>query len=213
MSENLPQNEPSIEEHTDEEVFQNYMEDLKLSPEDFDKRILDVGSGSSQFAKWARDHHVSSQIFSLEPKQEPQERTKSVQGKAEAIPFQSEVFDLVVSNASIPNIFLGESPETVKERVRSSLFELMRVTKPGGEIRLGRVLRGEVYESQEILASALDEAFAELRRDYGIEIEEIPYPAANTYEYVNHQPVKLLAKAYLIKMHKPINFEHEKPTK
>ncbi|KXK08133.1 MAG: biotin biosynthesis protein BioC [Microgenomates bacterium OLB22] len=191
MSENLPQNEPSIEDHTDEEVFQNYMEDLKLSPEDFDKRILDVGSGSSQFAKWARDHHVSSQIFSLEPKQEPQERTKSVQGKAEAIPFQSEVFDLVVSNASIPNIFLGESPETVKERVRSSLFELMRVTKPGGEIRLGRVLRGKVYESQEILASALDEAFAELRRDYGIEIEEIPYPAANTYEYVNHQPVKI----------------------
>lgn len=211
--EKFSKNEPSIEDHTDEEVFQNYMEDLNLSPEDFDKKILDVGSGSSQFAKWAKDHHVSSQIFRLEPKQEPQEKTKSVQGMAEAIPFQNEAFDLVVSNASIPNIFLGESPETVKEKVKNSLFELMRVTKPGGEIRLGRVLRGEIYESQKVLVSALDETFAELRRDYEIEIEEIPYPVADTYEYVNHEPVKLLAKAYLIKMHKPINFQHEKPTK
>ena len=211
MSEKFPQNEPSIEDHTDEEVFQNYMEDLRLSPEDFDKKILDVGSGSSQFAKWAKDHHVSSQIFSLEPKQEPKEKTKSVQGKAEAMPFQDETFDIVVSNASIPNVFLGESPETVKERVKNSLFELMRVTKFGGEIRLGRVLKGEVYESQKALVLALDETFAELQQDHGVEIEEIPYPVANTYEYVNHEPVKLLAKAYLIKLHKPINFQHEKP--
>ena len=209
MSEKFPKNEPSMENHTDEEVFQNYMEDLKLLPEDFDRKILDVGSGSSQFAKWAKDHHVSSQIFSLEPKQEPQEKTKSVQGKAEAIPFQNEAFDLVISNASIPNVFLGERPGTVKEKVRNSLFELMRVTKASGEIRLGRVLKGEIYESQKELVSALDEVLEELRQVYGAEIEEIPYPAANTYEYVNHEPVKLLAKAYLIKIRKPI-FQHEK---
>ncbi len=210
MSEKFPQNEPSIEDHTDEEVFQNYMEDLKLLPEDFEKRILDVGSGSSQFAKWAKDHHVSSQIFSLEPKQEPQEKTKSVLGKAEAIPFQNEAFDLVVSNASIPNVFLGERPEMVREKVRDSLFELMRVTKPGGEIRLGRVLKGEIYESQKGLVSALDETLEELQQVYGAEVEEIHYPVADTYEYVNHEPVKLLAKAYIIKICKPINFQHEK---
>ncbi len=209
--ENFPKNEPSIEDHTDEEVFQNYMEDLNLSPEDFEKKILDVGSGSSQFAKWAKDHHVSSRVFSLEPKQESQEKTKSVQGTAEAMSFQDEAFDLVISNASIPNVFLGESSETVKEKVKNSLFELMRVTKLGGEIRLGRVLKGEVYESQKALVAALDETFAELRQNYGAEIEEIPYPVANTYEYVNHEPVKLLARAYLIKIHKPINFRHEKP--
>ena len=207
MSEKFSKNESSIEDHTDEEVFQNYMEDLKLSPEDFDKKILDVGSGSSQFAKWAKDHHVSSHIFSLEPKQELQEKTKSVRGKAEAIPFQSEVFDLVISYASIPNVFLGESPETIKEKVRNSLFELMRVTKPGGEIRLGRVLKGEIYESQKELALALDETLEELRQTYAAEIEEVHYPAADTYEYVNHEPVKLLAKAYLIKIRKPTNNE------
>ncbi|MEK7172709.1 MAG: methyltransferase domain-containing protein, partial [Patescibacteria group bacterium] len=84
------------------------MEDLKLSPEDFDKKILDVGSGSGQFAKWAKEHNVSSQIFSLEPKQESKEKIKSVKGVAEAIPFQNEVFDLVVSNASIPNVLFGK---------------------------------------------------------------------------------------------------------
>jgi len=208
--EKFPQNESSIEDHTDEEVFQNYMEDLKLSPEDFDKKILDVGSGSSQFAKWAKEHNVNSQIFSLEPKQESQEKTKSVRGMAEAMPFQDEAFDLVISNASIPNVFLGESQEIVDEKLKNSLSELMRVTKPGGEIRLGRVLKGEIYETQKALVSALDKIFDELRQTYGAEIEEIPYPAANTYEYVNHEPVKLLAKAYLIKIHKPTDSQHEK---
>lgn len=205
--EKIPKNEPLTEDYTDEEVFQNYMADLNLSPEDFDKKILDVGSGSSQFAKWAKDHRVSSQIFSLEPREKPQEKTKSAQGKAEAIPFQDEAFDLVISNASIPNVFLGESPETVKEKVKDSLFELMRVTKPGGEIRLGRVLKGEVYESQKTLVLVLNQVFDELRQAHGAEIEEIPYPVADTYEYVNHKPTKLLAKAYLIKIHKPIKNE------
>lgn len=212
MSEKFPKNEPTIEDHTDEEVFQNYMEDLKLSPEDFDKKILDVGSGSSQFAKWAKEHSVSSQIFSLEPTQESQEKAKSVRGAAEAIPFQEGTFDLVISNASIPNVFLGESQEIVRGKIKNSLFELMRVTKPGGEIRLGRVLKGEIYETQKALVSALDETLYELQQIFGAEIEEIPYPVANTYEYVNHEPVQLLAKAYLIKIRKPRNFQHEKTT-
>lgn len=205
--EKFPKEEPSIEDYNDEEVFQNYMEDLKLSPEDFDKKILDVGSGGSQFAKWAKEHHVSSQIFSLEPKQEPREKTKSVQGKAEAVPFQNESFDLVISNASIPNVFLGGDPETVKEGIRDSLLELMRVTKPGGEIRLGRVLKGEVYESQKRLTADLENTLEELQKTYGAKVEEIHYPVADTYEYKNHEPVKLLAKAYLIRIQKPINNE------
>jgi len=201
--EKIPKHEPSIEDYNDEEVFQNYMEDLRLSPEDFDKKILDVGSGSSQFAKWAKEHNVSSQIFSLEPKEEPQEKTKSVKGVAEAIPFQDEVFDLVISNAAIPNVFVEESQEIVKEKVKNSLFEMMRVTKPGGEIRLGRVLRGEISETQKAVVSALDETLNELRQIYGAEIEEIPYSTGDIYEYENNKPTKLLARAYLIKIHKP----------
>lgn len=43
--------EPSISESTDEEVFQSYMEDLRLTPEDLDKKIIDIGAGSTKFAK------------------------------------------------------------------------------------------------------------------------------------------------------------------
>jgi len=71
-------------------------------------------------------------------------------------------------------------------------------------------LKGEIYESQKELVSALDEILEELRQVYGAEIEEIHYPAADTYEYINHEPVKLLAKAYLIKIRKPTDFQHEK---
>ncbi len=52
---------------TDEEVFQRYVEDLQLTPEDFEKYILDAGANSAQFAKWAKEHGVSSEIYSLEP--------------------------------------------------------------------------------------------------------------------------------------------------
>lgn len=199
----FPQHEPSIRDENDEEVFQAYMEDLKLSPEDFDKKILDVGSGPGKFAKWAKEHHESSEIYSLEPFHKSDEPTKSIQGFAENLPIKSETFDLVVSNGSIPNVFLGENPETLNKKVRNSLFELMRVIKPGGEIRLGRVLKGEVYKSQKRLVSVLDKTLEEIRQTFSAEIEEIPYPAANTYEHVNHKSKKILARAYLIKIHKP----------
>lgn len=200
-------NRPPIECDRDEEVFQNYIEDLELSPGDFDKKILDVGSGSSQFAKWAKEHYVSSEIYNLEPIQESQEAKRSVYGRAEAIPFKSETFDLVISNASIPNIFLGEKSKVLKEKIRNSLVEMIRVTKSGGEVRLGRVLRGESYKSQKEFSGVLDEALNNLRQNYNVEVEEIPYPVANTYEYINKKPVKILANAYLIKIHKPAKKE------
>ena len=70
-------------EKTDEEVFREYIENLDLNPEDFDGEILDVGSGSRQFAKWARDHNVSSEIYSVEPVDEIINNKKIVREVAE----------------------------------------------------------------------------------------------------------------------------------
>ncbi|HZX50179.1 MAG TPA: methyltransferase domain-containing protein [Candidatus Paceibacterota bacterium] len=202
--EKFPEHEPSVEGSSDEKAFQAYVEDLDLSPEDFNKKILDVGSGSSQFAKWAKDHQVSSEIYSIEPYQQPQEISKSLQGRAETMPFQDNAFDLVVSNASIPNVFLGEAPEVMKEKVRDSLVGFMRVVRPGGEIRLGRVLKGNVYESQQNISAAVEEVLEELRQAYGAEVEEIRYSAGDTYEYdAKQEPIRILARAYLIKIRKP----------
>jgi len=189
-------------EETDEEVFRAYMDDVQLSPEDFDKKILDVGSGMGQFAKWAKEHNISSEIYSLEPKQISEENEKSVRGFAEAIPFHNGEFDLVISNASIPNVFLGEKKEVLKWKIQASLSELMRVTKPGGEIRLGRVLKGTEYDSQRELTLATEDELKELEKTQGVNVEEIPYPSADLYEYEDHEKTKLIARAYLIKIHK-----------
>lgn len=192
--------EPSIKDGTDEEIFRNYMEDLRLVPDDFNKKILDVGAGSAKFAKWAKEHGVSGEIYSLDPKKENfTEKEKSIVGASEALPFQDESFDLVVSNAAIPNMHIGEDLKIVKEKVINSLNEMVRVLMPGGEIRLGRVLIGKKYPPQRNLSHSIQEALGILKKEGGCEIKKIRMPHADTYE--NDQGTgsrKLLAEAYLI---------------
>lgn len=187
------------QEENDEETFRDYIEALNLSPEDFEKKILDVGAGSAQFAKWAKDHGVSDKIFSLEPMEQMQETERAVRGKVEAVPFKNESFDLVVSKAAFPNISIGASLDEVKK----GFLELLRVTKPGGEIRLGPVLKGELYDTQKDHNKAVEGAIQILKEDYRVKVEEIEDPAHNTYEYEGDKPARVLAKAYLIKIHKP----------
>lgn len=193
--------ESSIKDKNDEEVFRTYMEDIRLTPEDFNKRILDVGAGTAQFAKWAREHEISNEIYSLESAKEHfVEKDKSVVARAETMPFKSESFDLVISNCAIPNVYINEiSAEKMKENVKHSLFEMMRITRRGGEIRMGRVLIGKKYESQNILSLSIEESFKDLEEKDDIKIEKIRTPLGDTYEYdKNHKPTKLLAEAYLI---------------
>jgi len=100
----------------EEETFKQYFYDLELKPEDFNKTILDVGAGEAQFAKYAKDHNICSQIYSLEPFQKILEKEKGLVGYAEEIPMPDESFDLIVSNGAIPNIYLGE--KEVSEKVK-----------------------------------------------------------------------------------------------
>jgi len=190
-----------MKEATDEEVFQRYVEDLRLSPEDFNKKILDVGAGAAQFAKWAKEHGVSREIYSLEPKKEYlAEKDKSVVARAETMPFIDETFDLVVSNSAIPNVYKDEgNADVMKEKVINNLREMMRVIKPGGEIRLARVLMGKEDKSQQILSQSIEKTLENLETEGNVRIERIRTPSDDTYEYdENNNPVKLLAEAFLI---------------
>jgi len=200
--EKILEHEPSIEDESDKEVFQRYMEDLKLRPEDFEKKILDVGSGANKFAKWAKEHNVSSQIYSLEPLRKSREVSKNVKGWAAAMPFQNESFDLVVSNGAIPNTLLAGDAECLKERVKESLYEMLRVTKRGGEIRLGRVIKGDKDSPRGQLTPAIEETLEEMRSKHYVEIEEIHSPP-DLCEYKNGKPAGLIARVFLIKIRKP----------
>ena len=199
-----PGREPSIRNRTDEEVFRAYMEDLRLTPEDFNKKLLDVGAGAAQFAKWAKEHGVSQEIYSLEPRGGYiSEKEKSVAARAEAIPFADESFDLVVSNAAIPNMYIGEwSTGMIKGKIKNSLQEMVRVLKPGGEIRLARVLIGKKDGPQK---QNIEEGLKNLEARGGVKIERIKTQSDNTYEYdKNHSPTRLLAESYLIIIRKQI---------
>jgi ubiquinone/menaquinone biosynthesis C-methylase UbiE len=190
-------------EKTDEEVFREYCQDLELSPEDFDKKILDIGAGGAKFAKWAKEHNVSSEIYSLEPYEELKEKTKAVRGLAEQLPFADDSFDLVVSNAAIPNIFLEQD----KNKVRESFLEALRVVKPGGEVRFAKVAKGakgESWSERKELTRSIITTLAELKKS-GVGVEEIHQPYADIHKQ-NRKGKKgrLLSETYLIKLHKPV---------
>lgn len=198
--------EVSGQEDMDEAAFQRYVEDLRLQPEDFDKKILDVGAGAGRFAKWAKEHNVSSEIYSLEPARERLENhTNAVQGFAEAIPFNSNSFELVVSEGAIPNIYgLENDAFTTKEKIESSFNEMIRVLKPGGEIRLARVIISEYDEPHKNLAEGINEALNKIRERNNCEIEMEHVPVDDIYEN-EKQKTGLLAKSYLIIIRKPEN--------
>lgn len=181
-----------------EETFQNYIKNLELTSEDFNKKILDIGAGNGEFAKWAKDHNISSEIYSLDLREKPEKTENFVNASAEELPFKDNSFDLTISNCAIPNV-------VDVEKIEETLLESIRVTKPGGEIRLSRVLEGELYEPQRERKQETDLVFKKLE-DKKLEIEKIRQPHGDIYEYEkNKKTDKILAKAYLIKIKKPNN--------
>lgn len=189
-------------DETDEEVFQSYVEDLDLSPEDFKGVILDVGSDKGQFARWAKNHHVSSSIHSLEPTDSLEKTSNGARGLAEDLPFRDEEFDLVVSNCAVPNVFINEDRSVLKTKILDSLTEFIRVIKKDGEIRLANVLQGDVYENQKIIKEVFNEVLEDLSSKYNLEVEKTDMKQ-DSYEYnKNGKSTRLLAKKFLIKIRK-----------
>jgi ubiquinone/menaquinone biosynthesis C-methylase UbiE len=187
-----------------EEIFQKYIEDLELTPEDFDKKILDIGAGNAGFAKWAKEHNVSSEIYSLDTRDEMEEKEKSVVGTADELPFKDESFDLIISACAVPNV-------TEVDQVEKTLLEAIRVVKPGGEIRLAKVFEGERYESQRIKKQELNKVLEKLK-DMNLSVEKIRQPQGDLYEYDGHiKTDRLLSESYLIKIKKPNNLLNKKP--
>lgn len=189
------------DEFTDEHVFQWYMEDLGLSPEDLKKKILDVGAGSAQFAKWAKEHGISDTIYSLESKgEELKERNKSVVAAAEEMPFADESFDIVVSHAAIPNVYIRS--ENIETKVYNSLREMMRVLKQGGEARLSPVLMGDAFRPDKVLFDSIEESFRKLEKECNVTIEKVRTPKFDVYDTFGSEK-SLTKKAYLIVIRKP----------
>lgn len=197
---------PELREEDEKETFREYMRNLDLTPEDLTGKVLDVGSGSGEFARYAKKEGISADIYDIDPSEQTR-RPNAVRGRARRMPFPDGTFDMVISHAAIPGVFISDDKEGVKSAIRDGLREIVRVCKPGGEIRLGRVLKGDVYENQRLFAESLKEILDELKKE-GVRVEEVRR-GEDTYEYDDEgNPARTLARSFLIVMKKPAEEAH-----
>ena len=181
-----------------EATFDAYVESLDLTHEDFEKDILDVGSGFGDFATWARDHGLSTTIVSLDKNRANPDVAESVMGRAEELPFKDASFDLVISNCSVPNLLAGETEADTHAAVSKSIREMLRVARPGGEVRLGSVIHGTAIEKHKMVTEALDKTLGKLTREYDIEMIHTPPDLYKTDAEGNE--IEKVAERYLIKI-------------
>ena len=178
------------EEETDEEIFDRYVRDLQLTPEDLQKKILDVGSYDSRFAKCAKEKGAKN-IYSLEPVhwEKSEDRPETVAGLAQAIPFRDKTFDLVISLCAIPQIFALSPTEedsladTAEDNTRQSILEMLRIIKDGGEIRLGRIAKIGPYKFQNQFWQLLNKTLGEIAVEKNISAVEIDLTADTDEPY------------------------------
>jgi len=195
-----------------EDDFNYYIEKLQLKDDDLsNKKILDVGSGSAWFAKYAKDNGISSSVYSLEPVHSLTESSRGVRAVAEKMPFADKSFDLIVSMYAIPIMhrpgyeeFQSNNFEAVFKNVFDSFSEMLRVLNNGGEIRIVPIMiyndisEDNLRNSGKILNEAIDTALLKLSEKYEIETERIRMPSEDLYRYDDQgtETKDLLGRAY-----------------
>ncbi len=170
-----PERLKHIEDH-EGQTFKEYVTNLRLSPEDFDKKILDVGSGIGSFAKASKERGLANDIYSIDFHFVPYETGKGAVADVTRLPFPDKTFDLIISNCAIPNVLSSQfdhNKEAVEKRIVDAFDECVRVAKDGGEVRLSPVFRGDYFESYRVLSAAVTKALQYVKEKYNVDVEEI----------------------------------------
>lgn len=122
----------------------NYLWTMGLRPGDLEnKHILDLGGGYSPFAKTVNRIYgeTGSIATTIDKFATPKigKYDNFVRGDAEKLPLATGSQDLVVSswfyNLMLPDWTKPKHTEESERRARQIFSEMLRVTKPGGEIR------------------------------------------------------------------------------
>ena len=180
----------------EEEMYQQYIWDLQLEPKDLNKKILYIGVVNKYFIKWAEKYNVNYKMHSLNPFKKTSTAEGVAIGNINKIPMPDESYDLLVSSGAMPNV--NREKNDIREKVEKSFFEILRVLKKGGEIRLSRVLLGNKYEIQMVLTDSINDALKKMKRKYNFETKKIYTPHNDIYEYdENNFKKSLLGKSYL----------------
>lgn len=144
--------------------FFHYRDVFRYSDSDFkNKKILDVGAGNSDFARWAEkfgakvlnlDGKYSSGFFGIN-------EADKVTGAAQYLPFKDKAFDETITSCGILWIKTG---------MEQALKEMIRVTKPGGKIRISPVEKRNSYSEN---SSKLKKLYGLIDLGQGIPMEFI----------------------------------------
>ncbi|MDA2922577.1 class I SAM-dependent methyltransferase [Patescibacteria group bacterium AH-259-L07] len=135
--------------------YEQIASELHLTDEDIkNKIIVDIGSGGSDFAAQINNRpELASRTLSIDPNfnlgvlsgdnkdlmkdavaEIKQNQLDAVAGLSEELPIKDECVDLIISNHAIP-WHISDNPE----KVARSIEEMLRILKPGGEIRLNPI--------------------------------------------------------------------------
>jgi ubiquinone/menaquinone biosynthesis C-methylase UbiE len=168
----------SPEEMLDEEYYNEYMKDLGLHPEDITGHVLDIGAGDARFARYVEMHGLSKEVISLDTQEKFLYNKHVVVGNVDSMPFNDGEFDLVISHASVPHVYYleldEEHPEELEKKLQKVLREMIRVVKPGGQVRFGPIDEGKSFEIFATFRKILDETLDEIQKTRDASITTIP---------------------------------------
>ncbi len=143
------------------EDARSQIETLGLTTNDFVGDVLDIGAGDAEIARGLQNKK-DVRIVSIDAAVEPENTEIVLQQDVRNLQFQDNSFDMVISHASVPHIFIteydSEQPDAesrVVESIQKAFSEMIRVVKPGGKIYCAPVRIAHNYPVETIVAKAI----------------------------------------------------------
>ncbi len=153
------------------------LQNLGIAPEMIRGLVLDVGAEDAEFAK-AFSGQNNAEIISIDDSVEDENIGNANKVDARNLPYGDNTYDMVISHASVPNVFMSEyssdfpelSRKSVEDSVSSALREIIRVLKPGEKAYLAPVLLTENYEAQKIFKEIVLKFLEDLEQE-GVDVK------------------------------------------
>lgn len=170
--------------------LKRYFASLELTNEMLEnKTILDIGSAKHFFDEYCKSKY-NSKVYALDLDEEhlgTQHEFPIIADVTKTIPLESNFFDLIISNASMPVVLIGMNKLSPEEKVvilrnLSNLYkESFRMLKIGGEIRFSTYSEketesearylDEIYYKSIYRIKLMKESFEEFKKETGIDYE------------------------------------------
>lgn len=164
-----------IEEKPEIGEFLEYCRDLELAPQDFEKSILDVGSGYAGFMRGADYLGLGKNIVSLDKYTESAEKlnddqkSRFVTAIAEKMPFPDDSFEFVISRAAMPQAYTYdlEDENEVRQIISARLQEMWRVLRSGGWLKISNI-SFDGTNRRELSSRVMEQVLKEFETQYSV---------------------------------------------